>query len=1102
MDESSGTTIGDSSENNNTGNSTGTSVTTGKFGNGRSFSALGNRIETSLSFVNPNSLTYSTWVKTNSTGTKQWIICPDNGGWDWSLLLENGKVALMTGLNYWDSTYSITTDWTHIAVVFDYQSDGKAKLYINGVLISNSASLGPTTTGSIAIGNYYGAAYDTPFSGVIDETRIYNRALSPKEVTDLYNFAPGPIGYWDFEDGIGQTFLDRSGNGRNGSFGVGNSAPVWSNGKYGKGLNFNGGNQYALIPNTVTSGLRQFNIGFWVNTNESRSNGTFWQRQSLFGMSNGGAGSGDFGITTDNGYVGMWSGLSGTDDSYLSTTLKINDKKWHYISVSNNGISESLYVDGIYQAALNTGSALNGEAFWIGGKGGSESPGSFHSGIIDEVKIYNYARTSHQIIEDMNGGHPLGGSPVGSQVAYWTFDEGYGTVANNSGSGGSLVNGVINGGVWSNDGKQGKSVYLNNALNNYVISNSPVNLTGDQTFSIWVYPKSTDWLMGVITTHNYTVPSNIGINIFNSNYALSIGYASGSREYGSKLSNKAVVLNAWTHLVLKYVLSENSISLYINGVLDSKWILTEAVRFTPEEILIGQWSNDYFGAYKFNGLVDEVKVYNAALSDDEIKLDYNQGQAIQMGSLSSGAGNTAPSNAASQEYCVPGDTASCAPPVGEWKFEEGVGSTAYDTSGNNLNGSIIGAIWSGGKNGKALNFRGEATSNYISTTYPLTAPSSYTAEAWIKPNSVVGTGERSTYGYAIMAASISGSRYPLWITVRNGEIRSYAYSNSTASYVETVGANILPNQWSHVTVTAIQNGNISIYVNGKNLISSTAGNTSWDNTDKLTIGDLRPDRNISFNGIIDNARIFDYARTPAQIAWDYNKGGPVAYWDFDECQGNITHDLSGNNLNGTINVGAGGSQASVGTCTTAGTAWGNGVSGKFNSSLNFDGTDDYTDVPVIIKNYPFSISGWIKSATQGTEQTLFAQKNTGGGPWIRIFKATTNNLQFELNGSSVGGLSSNTIIQANTYYHIVVVVDSSNISLYVNGKLDKSVGNIVTFTWSDFNNASIGYLQQFGRYFNGQIDDTRIYNYALTQDQIKQIYNGGAINFGPSSGTP
>ena len=45
-----------------------------------------------------------------------------------------------------------------------------------------------------------------------------------------------------------------------------------------------------------------------------------------------------------------------------------------------------------------------------------------------------------------------------------------------------------------------------------------------------------------------------------------------------------------------------------------------------------------------------------------------------------------------------------------------------------------------------------------------------------------------------------------------------------------------------------------------------------------------------YSGAIDNVKIYNYARSPAQIAWDYNRGAPVAHWRLDECQGNVAHD--------------------------------------------------------------------------------------------------------------------------------------------------------------------------------------------------------------------
>jgi hypothetical protein len=59
---------------------------------------------------------------------------------------------------------------------------------------------------------------------------------------------------------------------------------------------------------------------------------------------------------------------------------------------------------------------------------------------------------------------------------------------------------------------------------------------------------------------------------------------------------------------------------------------------------------------------------------------------------------------------------------------------------------------------------------------------------------------------------------------------------------------------------------------------------------------------------MDEIKIYNYVRSPAQIAWDYNRGKPVAYYKLDECTGSAIHS-SGNSikydssLDGTITIG-------------------------------------------------------------------------------------------------------------------------------------------------------------------------------------------------------
>ncbi len=103
-----------------------------------------------------------------------------------------------------------------------------------------------------------------------------------------------------------------------------------------------------------------FTVEFWVKTNEDRRNDIYWQRPYLFGNETNGDNSGDFGITTNNGYIGMWEGLSdlNTDQQFLSSSIRLNDNSWHHIAAVNNGQTLNLYVDGNIVGSLISGRSL------------------------------------------------------------------------------------------------------------------------------------------------------------------------------------------------------------------------------------------------------------------------------------------------------------------------------------------------------------------------------------------------------------------------------------------------------------------------------------------------------------------------------------------------------------------------------------------------------------------------------------------------------------------------------------------------------------------------------------------------------------------------
>jgi hypothetical protein len=126
-------------------------------------------------------------------------------------------------------------------------------LYVNGVLQTKTVVLGDpennslaTNTETFSIGERRVGNWNFP--GQIDDLRIYNRPLSSSEVSRLYDWAPGPVGWWKFDERIGTSANDSSGNANTGTL---TNGPQWVSGKIGQGLSFDGATQYTRTSDSL-----------------------------------------------------------------------------------------------------------------------------------------------------------------------------------------------------------------------------------------------------------------------------------------------------------------------------------------------------------------------------------------------------------------------------------------------------------------------------------------------------------------------------------------------------------------------------------------------------------------------------------------------------------------------------------------------------------------------------------------------------------------------------------------------------------------------------------------------------------------------------------
>ncbi|MDI6807330.1 MAG: hypothetical protein QMD14_06045 [Candidatus Aenigmarchaeota archaeon] len=216
LDEGSGTTAADSSGNGNTGTLySGTVVCSGgncpnwvdgKFGKALSFDGVDDYVEvpSSTSLQITDDITVAAWIKMDSDGaTDQRVVLQKSGSYRlmirhdpyrhievWLWLPEDDGMATLVGGN------PISYDWFHHVVFTREKSTGIVKTYVDSIeqaSISGKTSSIPVNTNPISIGKDW-----NEFDGIIDEVRIYNRALSAEEIKALYNMGgmikPGQTG--------------------------------------------------------------------------------------------------------------------------------------------------------------------------------------------------------------------------------------------------------------------------------------------------------------------------------------------------------------------------------------------------------------------------------------------------------------------------------------------------------------------------------------------------------------------------------------------------------------------------------------------------------------------------------------------------------------------------------------------------------------------------------------------------------------------------------------------------------------------------------------------------------------------------------------------
>ena len=194
--------------------------------------------------------------------------------------------------------------------------------------------------------------------------------------------------------------------------------------------------------------------------------------------------------------------------------------------------------------------------------------------------------------------------------------------------------------------------------------------------------------------------------------------------------------------------------------------------------------------------------------------------------------------------------------VGIWRFEEGVGTTAYDSSGYGSNGTIAGTVWTTGIVGSALSFPG-SNNNVTVTDFGLKAPKDeITISVWAKPNTLSGEHDlfwMSAPGDYRITVHFPWDNYIIW---QFGQC-------CVGASVNVSSAGVAEGKWNHFAFVSSKSLNFAkIYVNGKEVAKGGSASSFLRGSASWLIGGRTA---YPFYGEIDEVMMFEYALPLAEI---------------------------------------------------------------------------------------------------------------------------------------------------------------------------------------------------------------------------------------------
>ena len=464
--------------------------------------------------------------------------------------------------------------WHHVVITKSSSSDTSANLYIDGILVT-------VYTGSFTLNNgtaslYFGNAETTNnlFNGSVDDIRIYNRELTQSEVTALYNESST----------YSVTLSSNPTNGGstigNGTYQTGSQVTVVATSN--SGWSFTNWTENGNVVSSSSS------YSFFISGNRNLV-ANFAQIQTIT-------------VTSPNGGESWYAGCS-------------HDITWTSSGVTDVKIEYSYDNESTWLIIVNNYPAATASYTWI-------VPNT--PSLVCKIKISDVNNLSNYDISDNSFTITSGSNSISGLVGWYPFN---GNANDFSGYGN---NGTVNGATLTTDRfGNGNSAYYFNGNSNIMIGSSPsLDLRNNVSVSVWIKSETANLTASsaqiVFRGDPQDAHDPYYLNFMNGSLGFRRYVSTGYTWVEAAFPGNLLDTVNFYHIVGTYDSISGAMKIYLNGVIQNQITTLNYVNYPTSSFWNSIGADQTTDAQFYHGVIDDVRIFNRALTQSEVNQLYNE----------------------------------------------------------------------------------------------------------------------------------------------------------------------------------------------------------------------------------------------------------------------------------------------------------------------------------------------------------------------------------------------------------------------------------------------------------------------------------------------